>query len=190
MNHEYLIDPSQDLYKVLGVDKDIGLDDLKKRYHRLTLRHHPDRGGDEEILKEINAAYEVIGDPDKRAYYDRMRGEYLAECARPTWDRWADASSGRPEPRAEGFFDNIRNSHLRDFIIDSLFVFQRELLIRVPEMVMENFQEAVQFVYGMWNHLTSSEDPDPAMQKIDFGGFLLSRNDGRMLLDYDDLMKE
>jgi DnaJ-class molecular chaperone len=59
-------------YEVLGVDADATEDDIKTAYKKLALKHHPDRGGKSEKMAEINWAYEVLSDPDKRAHYDRF----------------------------------------------------------------------------------------------------------------------
>jgi len=65
----------QDLYKVLGVDKKASPEEIKKAYRKLARRYHPDRNPDdakaEERFKEISAAYDVLGDADKRKQYDR-----------------------------------------------------------------------------------------------------------------------
>jgi molecular chaperone DnaJ len=66
---------NRDLYSVLGVDKKASPDEIKKAYRKLARQYHPDRNpGDkqaEERFKEISAAYDVLGDPDKRKEYDR-----------------------------------------------------------------------------------------------------------------------
>jgi molecular chaperone DnaJ len=65
----------RDLYSVLGVDKKASPEDIKKSYRKLARRYHPDRNpGDkqsEERFKEISAAYDILGDADKRKQYDR-----------------------------------------------------------------------------------------------------------------------
>ncbi|MCP4872962.1 MAG: DnaJ domain-containing protein [Proteobacteria bacterium] len=65
-------DNSPDPYKVLGVEKGAGADEIKKKYRKLAREMHPDRGGDPEKLKTINAAYGIVGDDDKRKLYDEF----------------------------------------------------------------------------------------------------------------------
>jgi DnaJ homolog subfamily A member 2 len=62
---------TQELYDVLGVAKDASEQEIKKAFRKLTLLHHPDKGGDENKFKEINAAYEVLANAEKRALYDK-----------------------------------------------------------------------------------------------------------------------
>jgi molecular chaperone DnaJ len=66
-----------DYYAVLGVPKNAGDAEIKKAYRKLAQQHHPDtKQGDpdaEERFKEISAAYDVLGDPEKRTAYDRVR---------------------------------------------------------------------------------------------------------------------
>lgn len=65
----------RDYYEVLGVEKNASQEDIKKAYRRLARKYHPDvTGGDKEAearFKEVNEAYEVLGDEQKRAHYDR-----------------------------------------------------------------------------------------------------------------------
>jgi molecular chaperone DnaJ len=63
-------------YDILGVKKDASPDDIKKAFRRLARKHHPDAGGDEERFKEINQAYEVLSDTEKRQEYDQY-GQYF-----------------------------------------------------------------------------------------------------------------
>lgn len=63
----------RDYYEVLGVAKDASADELKKAYRRAAVQHHPDKeGGDESKFKEINEAYDVLKDSQKRQRYDQF----------------------------------------------------------------------------------------------------------------------
>jgi molecular chaperone DnaJ len=66
---------SKDFYKTLGVEKDASAEELKKAYRKLAMEYHPDRNKDnpeaEAKFKEINEAYDVLKDENKRAAYDR-----------------------------------------------------------------------------------------------------------------------
>lgn len=66
----------RDYYEVLGVDKNVTPEDLKKAYRKLALKYHPDRNpGDkeaEEKFKEAAEAYDVLSNPDKKARYDQF----------------------------------------------------------------------------------------------------------------------
>jgi molecular chaperone DnaJ len=62
-----------DYYETLGVGKSASEDEIKKAFRKLAHQHHPDKGGgDEKKFKEINEAYQVLSDKEKRAQYDRF----------------------------------------------------------------------------------------------------------------------
>jgi molecular chaperone DnaJ len=63
---------SKDYYKTLGVSREASQDEIKKAYYKLAHEHHPDKGGNEEKFKEVNEAYQVLSNKDKRAQYDRF----------------------------------------------------------------------------------------------------------------------
>lgn len=63
----------RDYYEVLGVDKDASADEIKKAFRKAAVKHHPDKeGGDEAKFKEVNEAYEVLKDQQKRQRYDQF----------------------------------------------------------------------------------------------------------------------
>lgn len=68
--------PKRDYYEILGLNKDATIEDIKRAYRKLALKYHPDRNSSdsnaEKKFKEINEAYQVLGDKEKRARYDQF----------------------------------------------------------------------------------------------------------------------
>lgn len=63
----------KDPYQILGVSKTASADEIKKAFRKLAHQYHPDKqGGNAEKFKEINAAYQVVSDPARRAQYDQF----------------------------------------------------------------------------------------------------------------------
>lgn len=101
----------KDYYKVLGVASDAGPDEIKRAFRKHARKYHPDVNTDAEagdMFKAVNEAYEVLGDPDKRAAYDglkqgRQPGSGGFEVP-PGWQGGFEFSSG-PGPGAEPFSD-------------------------------------------------------------------------------------
>ncbi len=60
----------KDYYKILGVSRDASKEEIKRAYRKLAHQYHPDKGGDEKKFKEINEAYQVLSDDQKRRQYD------------------------------------------------------------------------------------------------------------------------
>ena len=82
----------KDYYQTLGVTRDVTADDLKKAFRKLARKYHPDvsKEADAELhMKEVNEAYAVLSDPEKRAAYDQLgRGYQPGQDFRPPpdWD--------------------------------------------------------------------------------------------------------
>ena len=93
----------KDYYKVLGVEKKANEKEIKQAFRRLARQYHPDVNPDdpqaEERFKEINEAYEVLSDQEKRQKYDQLGADWQRwqqTGGRPgdfDWGRW---TSGRP----------------------------------------------------------------------------------------------
>jgi curved DNA-binding protein len=75
----------KDYYAILGVARDASETDIKKAFRQLARRYHPDiakdKVGAEAKFKEINEAYEVLGDPEKRKRYDELGAHWEQEAA-------------------------------------------------------------------------------------------------------------
>ncbi len=63
----------KDYYQILGVPEDASEEEIRRAFFELAKKYHPDRGGDEEKFKEINEAYQVLSNKEKRAAYDAQR---------------------------------------------------------------------------------------------------------------------
>ena len=81
-----------DFYRLLQIDPTAEPDIIRAAYRALAAKHHPDVGGDADLMAELNRAYAVLSDPLVRASYDRRR---QVQAAR---DRWASEHTGPPEP--------------------------------------------------------------------------------------------
>ncbi|MDH3661673.1 MAG: J domain-containing protein [Alphaproteobacteria bacterium] len=112
---------SDDLYETLGISRDAGQDDIKRRYRQLAKELHPDLNPDKpdvaERFSEVTAAYDILSDPEKRGQYDR--GEIDAKGhERPQqqfYRDFADTPDGAKYYRQEGFPDD---EALHDFFSD------------------------------------------------------------------------
>jgi curved DNA-binding protein len=93
----------KDYYKTLGLERDASAEDIKKAYRKLVRKYHPDvskhKDADEKT-KEINEAYGVLGDAEKRAAYDQLgRGYQQGQEFRPPpdWGQQHDFGGANPE---------------------------------------------------------------------------------------------
>lgn len=96
----------KDYYKILGVERSASADEVRKAYRKLAMQYHPDRNpGDkqaEEKFKEINEAYQVLSDSQKRARYDQLGSAYSNWQQRGgspgdfDWSQWFSGQPGAP----------------------------------------------------------------------------------------------
>lgn len=123
----------KDYYKILGVNKNASSDEIKKAFRKLAMKYHPDKTkGDkqsEQKFKEINEAYEVLSDPEKRKKYDQL-GEswtqyqnYGGAGSDFDWSRFASNSNGQRTYNFTNNFEDIFSgsgySDFFDFIFGS-----------------------------------------------------------------------
>jgi len=115
----------KDYYKILGVERKASADEIRSAYRKLAMKYHPDKNpGDkkaEDKFKEINEAYQVLSDDQKRAHYDRLGSaysNYRTTGGRPgdfQWDDWFQQQGGGQRGRAEDMFGGAGGGGFSDF---------------------------------------------------------------------------
>ena len=124
-------------YQVLGVNKDAAQEEIKKAFRRLASCYHPDRNPEnqneaEERFKEINEAYEVLGDVSKRYQYDYLTGY------RRSWPRRMSANRTSEENLGSFAPDNF----------DDLFKLLTALGFRVTDLSTGQYPHCGKFYRG------------------------------------------
>lgn len=105
----------KDYYKILGISRNATQEEIKKAFHRLAHKYHPDKGGDTKKFKEINEAYQVLSNKEKRAQYDRFG---------TTFEGASFEGAGQGSPFGQGFgfdfnsFGNFDTSIFEDIFAD------------------------------------------------------------------------
>ncbi len=127
----------KDYYKILGVERNASKEEIKRAYRKLALKTHPDRNpGDkkaEERFKDINEAYQVLSDPEKRSRYDQL-GESYAQWqqggAPEGGFRWEDWFTRAPQS------GNVRMDvgNLEDILGSDFSEFFRRIFGGMPDM--------------------------------------------------------
>jgi molecular chaperone DnaJ len=93
---------AKDYYKILGVSQDASHEEIKKTFRELAHKYHPDKtGGDEARFKEINEAYQVLGNAEKRKQYDQFGTTFDAAGGPGAGVSWEDVM--RQAQQAGGF---------------------------------------------------------------------------------------
>ena len=119
--HNSLMD-YKDYYKILGVERKASADDIRKAYRKLAMQYHPDKNpGDkkaEDKFKEINEAYQVLSDEQKRARYDQLGSAYSdfrTGGGRPGDFQWNDWSGTRGAGGSVNTDDPFNGGGFSDF---------------------------------------------------------------------------
>ena len=117
----------KDYYESLGVSRDASRDEIQRAYRKLARKYHPDlnkAAGSEDKFKEINEAYEVLKDPEKRKKYDQIgSGWQQGDNFRPPpgWEQNFDFGAGpQGQDRQENFFWSSDGGDYSDFF-EALF---------------------------------------------------------------------
>lgn len=113
----------KDYYKTLGVERKASTDEIRSAYRKLAMKYHPDKNpGDkkaEEKFKEINEAYQVLSDEQKRAHYDRLGSaysNYRSTGGSPgdfRWDDWFQQQGASPRGSADDMYGGTFSDFFR-----------------------------------------------------------------------------
>lgn len=97
---------SKDYYKILGVEKNATTDEIKKAFRKLAMQYHPDRqGGDEAKFKEVNEAYQILSDADKRSRYDQFGSDFESQGGFGNGMNWEDFMRAARGQGGQGGFE-------------------------------------------------------------------------------------
>ena len=109
---------NSDYYKTLGVSKTATADELKKAYRKLAVQYHPDKNKSkeaEEKFKEINQAYEVVGNPQKRQQYDQFGAAAFENGGRGSGGPFGGAQGGQQGPFSYSYSTNGQGADFGGF---------------------------------------------------------------------------
>jgi DnaJ-class molecular chaperone len=130
--------PTTDLYATLGVPRDASADDIRKAYRTLAKQHHPDLNPGnkvaEERFKAVAAAYDILGDADKRGRYDRGEIDAAGAEARPegaSYHSYAEGAPGARYRQSGGVGPEMSEADLGD-LFEDLFAGAREQRANAP----------------------------------------------------------
>ena len=115
----------KDYYQILGVARSASADEIRAAYRKLALKYHPDRNPEnkqaEEKFKEMNEAYQVLSDPQKRSRYDQLGSaysNYQRGGGRPEgfdWGQWYSNNAGGQQVNFDDLFGGSGGGGFSDF---------------------------------------------------------------------------
>lgn len=119
-------------YAVLGISPDATTSDVKNAYRRLAKQYHPDhKGGDTQKFRDIQEAYSVLADSERRrCYEERVCAEPVrVRVSRPGQSQWAEPlipgrepfAPGRRKPAADNVFSGNQGGDIFDWILRNFF---------------------------------------------------------------------
>lgn len=143
---------AKEYYNILGVKEDAPAEEIKKAYRKLTMKHHPDKGGDANKFHKIQEAYDTLSDPQKRQQYDNpgprfnvnMGGSPFNDFFRDV-DPFADIRARFRQannPFADDPFSSFHKKS-RDIILNLRIsfmdaIFGKEIKLRIKKRVRKN----------------------------------------------------
>jgi curved DNA-binding protein len=148
----------KDYYKILGVERKASADDIRTAYRKLAMQFHPDKNpGDkkaEDKFKEINEAYQVLSDDQKRARYDQLGSAYSnfrTSGGRPgdfKWDDWFQQQQGGQQQRGYGNAeDPFAGGNFSDFFSSIFGEAVRNSARSQPMQRQQGYQQEVQISF-------------------------------------------
>jgi curved DNA-binding protein len=116
----------KDYYEILGVPRDATAEQIRQAYRRLAMRHHPDRGGDDALFKEINQAYSVLADPKQRQLYDHPRAAGFGSGVPPGFSGGQGFGGFRD---FEQIFEQMRNQARQTHVRMTLWISLKDVAL-------------------------------------------------------------
>jgi len=157
----------KDYYKILGVERKASADDIRTAYRKLAMKYHPDKNpGDkkaEDRFKEINEAYQVLSDEQKRARYDQLGSAYSnfrTSGGRPGDFQWSDWAQQGGAQRGGSVEDMFGGAGFSDFF-RSIFGEAVRNSAR-SQMAQQGYQQELE--------ITFQEAYDGAMRQLQTNG--------------------
>lgn len=144
-----------DPYKILGVPREATEDEIRKRYRALISANHPDRGGDRAMAADLNVAYEILTDPERRRAFDEGRTD----------------TPDTEEARVRGcLFEIFQGIYLgADDSADLIFLLTQELQKRIVKFEVEirNAEHAIARLAKRRSRLKNADILAPLLDQVD-----------------------